>query len=221
MLQDINSQNSRDQWMLELSGGIEQHDKRLFDYPEKDRLLAMQTDKWGTYHAGLIVKRNMWDRKRFSVYGGIGLHYEKATFLRPFNHFHFKEVAFDILRNLNRYTKLQVPLVISIYYKFGDHWSVSGELTPQLLVYRSIDHTENNSDVFPYSESTLELDDIHFSLGLHYRIKHFTVGINSRLFNFQKIDEIIFNDIVKDPRADQTWEWYNPLRFDLTVAYVW
>ena len=36
------------------------------------------------------------------------------------------------------------------------------------------------------------------------------IGLHSRLANFQKIDRIIFNDRIKDPRTDQKWEWHNP-----------
>jgi len=53
------------------------------------------------------------------------------------------------------------------------------------------------------------------------RIGKVIIGIYSRVANVQKIDRIIFNDILKDPRTDQTWEWHNPLRIDLSVGYTW
>jgi hypothetical protein len=65
------------------------------------------------------------------------------------------------------------------------------------------------------------LDDIQLRLGVHGRIGKFMIGLHSRVANFQKIDKIIFNRLVQDPRTDQKWEWNNPLRFDLTVGYTW
>ncbi|MCR9054471.1 MAG: hypothetical protein NXI26_21640, partial [bacterium] len=83
------------------------------------------------------------------------------------------------------------------------------------------DHTERSRAVFPYSEGTFELDDIQLRLGVNNRLGKFIIGLHSRVANFQKIDRAILNRIVKDPRTDQTWEWDNPLRFDLTVGYTW
>ncbi len=39
-------------WMVNLDFGIEEHDKRLFNYakPEREVLLRMQPEFWGTYH---------------------------------------------------------------------------------------------------------------------------------------------------------------------------
>jgi hypothetical protein len=208
-------------WLADMSGGIEAHDKRLFDYSEKESLLEMQPEFWGTYHIAFNVNRKFWQSKNIHCLIGLGVSYEKATFLRPFNHFHFNQDSFYILRNLNKYEKLQVPLSVCVFYELGNTLIISGRLKSNVLIFRSIDHTENNSDAFPYTEGTFELDDIQLRLGLSGRIGKIIIGLHSRIVNFQKIDRIIFNDIIKDPRTDQTWEWHNPLRFDLTVGYTW
>lgn len=212
----------QEKWMVTTSVGIEKHDKRLFDYSEKDMLLEMQPEKWGTYHFNIGIKRRAWKNIRFSSFVGVGIGYENATFLRPFDHRHFETgIALDILRNLNRYKKIQTPLNLSLIYEIGYHWFLSGDLTSNFLVHRSIDHTENDTGYFPYTESTFEMDDLHFDIGINYRIGPLLIGLNSRILNFQKIDKIIFNHYLKDPRIDQKWEWHNPLRFDLTIGYMW
>ncbi len=215
-------QNMLEKWIATVSTGIEKHDKRLFDYSEKKMLLEMQPEEWGTYHFDMIVKRRVWQHNNFYSFIGLGLGYEKATFLRPFNHRYFeKGIALDILRNLNRYKKISAPLSLSLNYGLGANWFIVGEIRSNILLYRNIDHTENNTGPFPYKAGTFELDKIILNVGINYKIGQFLVGFNSRVLNFQKIDKIIFNHYLKDPRIDQKWEWYNPLRFDFTVAYMW
>ncbi len=214
-------QNMQEKWIATVSAGIEKHDKRLFDYSEKEMLLEMQPEKWGTYHLDMNVKRRVWQLNNFYSFIGLGLGYEKATFLRPFDHFYFNKDIFLILRNLNRYKKIHAPLSLSFYYELGANWFIDGEISSDILLYRSINHTENNNEVFPYQAGTFELDKIFLNVGINYKIGQFLVGISSRALNAQKIDKIIFNDYLKDPRIDQKWEWYNPLRFDFTVSYMW
>ncbi len=126
-----------------------------------------------------------------------------------------------ILRNLDRYNKVELPISLTVFYEFANNWRISGAMSSNVLLYRLIDHTENNANVFPYSENIVELVDINLRLGINYKIDKWLIGFNSRMINFQKIDNIIFNDIIKDPRVDEKWEWSNPLRFDFTIGYMW
>ena len=223
-LQSLFGQTDRlGSWMVNLDFGMEEHDKRLFNYarPEREALLRKQPELWGTYHLGLGVKRKVWQNKRFSSFIGLGIGYENATFIRPFDHFFFEYPSNKILLALNSYKKVFTPLSLIAFYEFKNHWLISGEMTSNFLLFRSIDHTESPREVYPFSKGTFELDDIQLRLGVNYKFGNWIIGIHSRVFNFQKIDRIIFNHIIKDPRTEQKWEWYNPLRFDLTVGYIW
>jgi hypothetical protein len=208
-------------WIVSVNAGIEAHDKRLFNYSEKESLLDMQSELWGTYHTGLGIRRKVWQSNRFSSFLGLGVNYEHATFLRPFDHLYFKEDSSKILLYQNRYEKYQANLSILVLYKLGSRWFLSGDLTSYLLLFRSIEHSEIDSDFLQYMNSTFELDDIQLRLGVNHQIGRWVIGLRSRLFNFQKIDRVIFNNLIKDPRMDQKWEWNNPLRFDLTIGYTW
>jgi len=209
-------------WMVSVNAGIEAHDKRLFDYPipGPEILLAKSPEYWGTYHTGLEVKRKVWQQKRFSSFLGIGVSYENATFNRPFDHtLLVTGITTTDLKVLNRYEKFSTPLSLSTFFRLGAHWLISGEVISNFLVFRSIEEATSRGYVF--SENTFEVDDIQLRLGLNGRIGKVLIGLHSRVANFQKIDRVIFNRIIKDPRTDQTWEWHNPLRFDLTVGYTW
>jgi hypothetical protein len=208
-------------WLINISAGIEAHDKRLFNYSEKESLLEMQPEFWGTYHLGFCLKRNFFQKSKVNSFIGLGIRYEISTFLRPFDHSHFERDSFRILRNLDRYNKAELPISLTVFYEFANNWLISGAMSSNVLLYRFIDHTENNANVFPYSENTVELDDINLRLGINYKIDKWLIGFNSKLVNFQKIDKIIFNEIIKDPRNDQNWEWNNPLQFDVTIGFMW
>ncbi len=214
-------ENMQEQWIATISAGIEKHDKRLFDYSEKEMLLEMQPEKWGTYHFNMSVQRRVWQHNNYYAFIGLGLGYEKATFVRPFNHLPFVEDPIMILWHLNTYNKIYTPMTISFNYEIGYHWFILGNLTSDFLVHRSLGYKQKGNNRLPFKENTFELDDLHFELGINYRIGQFLVGFSSRVLNFQKIDKIIFNNLIHDPRKDQRWEWYNPLRFDFTVSYMW
>ena len=78
-------------WIVNVNTGIEEHDKRLFDYakPEREALLRKQPEFWGTYHFGVKARRKVCHNRRFSSFLGLRLAYEKATFIRPFDHHFF------------------------------------------------------------------------------------------------------------------------------------
>ena len=208
-------------WLINTHFGIEKHDKRLFKYSEKELLLELQPKDWGTYIFDVDLNRKVWQHQKFSGFIGLGIGYENATFLRPFDHSYFNKDSIRILRNQNRYIKVQIPVSLFFVYRIRNNWSISGSLISNFLVFRSINQTENNSDVFPYTKGAFELDEKNFKLGVCYKINNFWIGVNSRIINFQKIDKIIFNSLINDPRVDENWEWYNPLRIDFTLGYSW
>ncbi len=203
-------------WIFSVTSGIEAHDKRLFNGSESEMLLEMQPEFFGTYHVGLSVHRKFLERNKLKSFIGVGASYENATFIRPFNHFYFPGDSVKILYFLNNYKKYSTNLSLFISYDFGSDWILSGEARSNFLIYREL----SNSAV-KFSETTFELDYIEIRLGVNRRIGNFLIGVNSRVFNYQKIDKIIFNELIKDPRVDEKWERYNPLRFDLTVGYMW
>ncbi len=166
------------------------------------------------------VNRKAWQNKRLSSFLGLGLRYENASFIRPFDHSHFEKDEFRILRYHNKYEKVQLSLSFSGFYEIADNWLISGKVNSNTRLFRSIDN-ENPAQLFPYREGDFDFENIDLMRGVNYRIGKVIVGLHSRVVNFQKIDKVIFNSLIKDPRSDQKWEWYNPLRFDLTVGYIW
>lgn len=215
-----NSQMDSSSWILSIQFGIEKHDKRLFDYSEKELLLATQPENWGTYNLSMQVGRRLAQSQKFSLLGGSGLSYQRATFIRPFDHTYFEQDFNEILRHLNVYDKLFLPVSFVGYLRIGKRFYLDLGCNTLFLLYKRIDNTEVNSNEYPYTAFSFELSRLELEGGFNYRLNRFILGVHSRLVNYQKIDKIIFNDIVNDPRIDQKWEFNNPLRFDLSISFI-
>jgi len=209
-------------WLLTANLGVEKHDKRLFDYAEARFLHAYQPESWGTYHVEFNVRRKIFEYRRFSTFMGLGIGYEKATFERPYNQGILIDATYvdHILLHVNNYGKLQLPLSVNLFYELSDSWVLSGALVSNALLMRRI-NPPGRGKKYSGSFGTFEWEDIQLRCGINYRIGRWMLGLESRVINVQKIDRVIFNRIIDDPRTDQSWENHNPLRFDLTVGYTW
>lgn len=212
-LLSFSQQEQTDNWMLHVNAGIEAHDKRT---ASRERSMKTEPGFLGTGHLGLGVRRKVTQSRGVSGYLGLGMAYEQANYRRSFNQFHFIDLSADIIFFQNRYRKFQTNLSAMVIGELGSGWFISGELVSHFLMFRHISNT-NNTRWGEFYESTFELEDLQFRLGMNYRIGNWFVGLNSRVVNFQKVDRIIFDSW----KVDQNWEWHNPLRFDLTVGYMW
>jgi hypothetical protein len=213
------SQMDSSNWMVTLKFGVEEHDKRLFDYPHKASLLDLQPENWGTYNWSLVANMKWHQSNMLTLFAGSGVRYQKATFIRPFNHIYFKQDTEEELRGLSTYEKIYLPLAVSGYLDIGHGFSIDAGFSSSILLYRKINQNAYKSDVFPYTETTFELSNLELTSGINYEVNRFVIGVHTRLVNYQRIDKIIFNDTLNDPRVDEQWEYYNPLRFDVSLSY--
>lgn len=210
--------------MVRIESGIEAHDKRSSNLTIRENSSHQQEDeKWGTYHLGMDLKRKIIAYDRLGMYGGIGLSFENATYLRSFNHGHFIDGLPDrVLRHQDRYIKVGTPLNLNTFFRIYEQLYITTDIRLNWLMHRRISNTNVHGALgFPFTESTFELEDIHLRLGLLYRFGNLSIGLTTRVENYQKIDRILFNPSPSVIAIDQRWEAYNPLRFDLTVGYTW
>ena len=219
----IFSQDSLSKWKVQLYFGIEEHDKRLFNYSEKWTLLSMQPERWGTYSVKAEVERKLLSKWIFTLYSGFGLQYELATFLRPFDHFYFSDGrTIYILWHEDRYNKIGVLTNTRLTTKIISNVYFDMEVYPVFNIFRLIDNSAiKDRKYFPYKKWEFEFVKIQANAGLCLQYKRVAIGFYYRFYNYQKIDKIIFNKILKDPRTDQTWEYFNPVHYDFSIAYSW
>lgn len=82
----LNCQTSPADWILKVNYGLQAHDKRLYDFPVKEPILAQQPETFGTHQFGLQLQKKVVQKGKFDVYVGGGISAEVATFERPFDH---------------------------------------------------------------------------------------------------------------------------------------
>ncbi len=216
----LNAQNEIDKWFIKTNFGIEKHDKRLFGYHEKDVLQNSQPEFWGTYHFSASANRKLTDILSFEIYTGIGLNYERATFRRPFNHYYFNDELGYIFLFMNLYEQIHLEIPINSFYKISDTFIVGLSITPNVGLWKSTKNTNvPEDDTFPLSKSKLEFHSIEVNPNIGFKWGKVMINFNCRLFNFQKIDKIIFYSGINDPRVDQKFEVINPFKMNLSFSY--
>ncbi len=214
------AQISKRNWYIQTNFGIEQHDKRLFHYSEKAMLLALQPEKWGTYNIKISINRNILNSNFLGIAIGFGTNYELATFLRPFDHFVFKQDIIKMLWHQDRYSKISITTPLTFNIRILPRLIIDCKANSAFNIYREINNSAvNGNTYFPYKKTEFKLTKIQFDVGLKYILYKFIIGLHYRARNYQEIDKIIFNNILKDPRIDQKWELYNPLHFELSIGY--
>ena len=203
-------------WTLTLDYGLQAHDKRLFDFPPRESVLERQPETFGTHQFGIKLERKIAEKGKLNFYAGGGLSTELATFERPFDHNYGKKGGTDILRWTDRYCQFLMQFPLNGTYHLTDHFRFSMEILPQLNFHTIADHSTGKS----YSWWRFDLYSVEFNPGIEYTISRMAFSLRYRAFQVKKIDRILFNHILRDPRTDQTFETYNPFKMWLSVGYM-
>ncbi len=212
------SQNEENRkWAASFSFGLQAHDKRLFDFPPKEAALARQPETFGAYQLSLGVHRIFRPDRRTSFIAGIGFSTEVATFLRPFDQNYFTGRRTYELASTNRYSKYLVQIPIVVRYKTDRRFGFQVETLPQMGMWTA---AKRNGTAITRSKFDPGFYSAEFNAGLNYSIsRRISLGLSYRVFQIKKIDKILFNHIVRDPRKDEKFETYNPFKLWLTVGY--
>ena len=204
-------------WTLSVNYGLQAHDKRLFDFPPRRRVLERQPEAFGTHQFGLDITRKVAQKGKMRFSAGGGLSVELATFERPFDHNFGQNGGTDILISTNEYYQFLIQFPLNGTYQFNEHIRLSLGVLPQLNVFTIANHTQYTRN---YSWRQFDLYSVEFNPGIDYTTSRLVFSLKYRAFQFKKIDRILFNRILDDPRTDQTFETYNPFKIWLSVGYM-
>lgn len=214
-LSSYGQENLNTKWILSIDFGIQEHDKRLFDFPPKENLLAMQPETFGTYQFGVSAVRKIVRKGKLKLLGGFGLSSELGTFLRPFDKRFRKDFGSEELRFTDRYYQGLIQFPIYLKYKIAKSLDFSLNILPQFNFFTIADNTKDKS----FSWWRLDFYSVEVNPGIEYTTSKFVFGLKYRFFQIKKIDKILFNSILKDPRADQTFETENPFKLWFSIGY--
>lgn len=200
--------------LLELNYGHEQHDKRLYDFNEKEYFLSAQPETWGTYNFDFSLTKNLLKCNNFRFYFGPGIAFQRSTFHRPFDNSHFENEGFLTIPSISSYDKYGLKLDAIPMILFRNKIGLSLRVRSNILFFKSI-----NSGL--YKEVSFQVNSISLSPAFNIFHKKLVFGLNIRSVHFQRVDEIIFNRIINYPEDKLNWERYNPIQVSFTIGYVW
>jgi hypothetical protein len=204
-------------WTFSLDYGLQAHDKRLFDFPPKESVLERHPETFGTHQFGIRIEKKVAQQGKLHFHVGSGLSTELSTFERPFNHNFGKNGGTEILRWTDRYYQFLMQFPLNGTYQLNDHFGLSLGVLPQLNFLTIANHTTQDKT---YSWWRFGPYSVEFNPGIEYTKSRMVFSLRYRAFQVKKIDRILFNSIVRDPRTDQTFETYNPFKLWLSVGYL-
>ncbi|SEP73682.1 TonB-dependent receptor [Neolewinella agarilytica] len=209
-------------WSMELSAGMAEHDKRLYSYPNRDRLLRTQTEFFGTYSFGLTIQYETSKRGSFSYSAGINSLYEVATFKRPVVDASIPagEFAPSIITFVDRHKQLMIAPFGQLNYHFNKSLAFNVRLQPRFRYWVKPVDTSSGSDRkgnFEFSPRSLEA-----YAGITFSCGRMNLNLFYRAGNVNRYDEYIVNGSTHGAnsleQAPRGYEWFNPVKLTIGVG---
>lgn len=195
------------------------HDKRVFHAEE--RLLKEQPEKWGTWQYGIVInKRIVSVGNILEANIGLGYSFEHLTFKRLIDHCFYKpgKSCTKILVYSDDYWVQQVLLPINIAVEPIRNWQINLDIRPSFATHKSFSGRNIRKWMFDFYS-------LEISPGLRYEYEHFIFGVNYRLWQWKKIDRVLFTQRTiraadwSDPILTNTYEHYNPVKLWFSLGY--
>ena len=212
-------------WSAMLTTSVEQHDKRLYDFPQypSENLLRRQPEFFGTYSVNLSLSHVLFNAlDRVQVSAGIGAAYRRETFRRPYDPPQIKIDGFRILIYSSRrnYATFMVPLTAGV--RLTNRVSALVTAKAHVNVYERVRHSfEARPNYGPTNLYSFKFYSASLDAGLQYHLnRSFSIGGQVRLLFTERNDFdliVIRNSNVPRKRFDT----YNPLALSLTVIQRW
>jgi|WetSurMetagenome_2_1015567.scaffolds.fasta_scaffold109407_2 hypothetical protein len=203
-------------WVVEVTGSIQANDKRLYGWPGRDHLLMSQQNVFGTYQFGVSVGHLFNVSKKLEGDFGIGISVENSNFKRPYDYSFGMEFDDLVIHFTDTYSCFLLQTPVTLKTKTQSRFDFLFGILPQIVFQKTAKFSLNHED---RSWSTFDFYSIEFNPGIEYKISNFSIGLNLRLFQVKKIDKILFNRIISDPRADESLETHNPFKLSLVSQF--
>lgn len=199
---------------------MQKEDRRLFEYPNKEEILARESEM-NEIQIELLINKHIYDYHKISISAGLGYTQMISYFGRPFDHNYFTGGRTKELRFIHNYYIHNIKIRLSPSYKLllikNSELDILFPIDLTFPINKSIKSGSQNVDKW-----NLQIGKIEFNLGLNYRIKKFDTSISYRILNIQTIDEVIFNTALYHSNANvftKDIEYYNLFKLNLNVGY--
>jgi hypothetical protein len=189
-------QNDTKKFELTFTTSIYQQDRRLFDFPNKDKLIEMEESNLDHEFSLLFNKTNNGKAKIGFDYGA-GYSMRVSKFSRPFDHPYYTGIYTEELRFIEEYKNHELLLDGIFEYKIDN--SDNDNLT--LIFPINLRFTFNNKMTgtignFNENKNDFNFDNIELNGGIKYTFHRFCFSFTTRLLNFQRKDPVIFYGIL-------------------------
>lgn len=220
-------------WEVTASFSWEMLDKRLFEFPGKSLFANYEPNQrdWGTYWFDVSLQRTLMENDFFKLQAGIGLAAQLQPFKRPYavSRLYPSASVFNYrLYFTNRYRTKHVTLPVEYTQYLMDGLELSASLIPDFFFHKNPTYRIPGKKIINFHEQwTFDMNALRIHVGLNYRVGRFSFGVDYRVFQWKKIDKVIFNYLLfqttspPNPRIEDRFETYNPghLRFSFTYMF--
>ncbi len=204
-------------------GGVAlgEQDRRLFKFPQAERLLKRNPKKLD-YDLILYVEKRVFKWSFLQINAGIGYAENNTSFGRPFAHSKLNGGNTYEQRYIKKYTinKLVLPFVTKVSL---------GKFYLRLCALTNINFRKSvlvNSYIpgKRFTKYKMEWNSLEINPGLGFNINsRLQIALSCRALYFNKVDDVIFNyALLRDqnhPFLQQKADTYNPFKMWLTVGY--
>lgn len=220
----LQAQSIPTKWSISFGLGFEEHDERLFDFPNAVQILAQEKDA-GTRNYSIFFQRQLPIASKISASVGLGYTQKVATFSRPFNHCYFQDgdcpyVLLYVERL--RHQLIQLPIDFSYTLWSQNSWSLWGNfnILPSLAWQKSI---EARSQAVPFRKNEWDVYALALHLGPIAEWNSIFLQLQYRVYQWIAKEETYLYSAdfrANNPRYFETQnESFNPSKFWLLLGY--
>ncbi|MCW5921856.1 MAG: hypothetical protein KIS77_05890 [Saprospiraceae bacterium] len=218
------SQNIFDNTELSLGYALKSQDRRLFEFPMQTAILYNE-DSRIDFEYSILLNKILFYNKKINLLSGLGYSLSQTNFSRPFDHTYFTGYMSKELRYIKRYQQHNMIFNINPNIEIVKHKDKSFYMNVNSLIKFAInkDVVSGSREIWHHNKWKFETSAIEFNIGLGYQYKKIGINLAYRIFNIQKIDPVIFNQILfnsrNPPFLEKNYEIRNDNKFWLIVTY--
>jgi hypothetical protein len=216
-------QNIFDSLELNIGYSFQKQDRRLFDFRYQTMIIDHENTFYD-YQYDVNINAMLLNNKTFIISGGLGYSNYKSKFSRPFKASYFGE-GFDILRLVGTYTAHSLVFIntnkIILTQKKNNSLSF---MVPIRFNFTFNKHVMSNENDFNKNKFLFQFNNFEIFMGLNGRLGKFTGNISYRIFNYQLIDKLFFNNLIiydsNSPFFDNKYEVKNFDKIMINLGYT-
>jgi hypothetical protein len=209
---------------LSLGFALKGQDRRLFEFPMQTAILYNEDSRLDFEYSILLNKTFLYN-KRINLLSGFGYSLSQTNFSRPFDHTYFTGYMSKELRYIKRYQQHNMIFNINPRIEIIKHEDKSLYMNVNSLIKFTInkDVVSGSREIWHHSNWKFETSAIESNVGLGYQYKKIGFNITYRILNIQKIDPVIFNQILfnsrNPPFLEKNYEIRNDNKYWLIITY--